>query len=321
MTDFSTGRNLHIDAVLSNLVINRRPSGFIADALVPVLNVSKQSDVFYRRNYLENRLYDANLTARAPGTEARKVAFSVSSDTYYAKNYALGAEWPVEDEANADEVLQYAQEHAILVMDRLMIDYEMRIAAIANTAANVATTTHVATPWDLQTTARPISDLMGVIEAFRQATGERPNTLVIPEQVSRHLRINDQVRDLLFGQVQGGVATEQQIANLLKVERILVPELLINSAGVGPTLAGSGANSNAWGNFVHVAKISPLPGRNVDTWLQAFRWTNPAFGQPMAVQRYPFDPKKKVYGIEASYYQAEKVISTDLCWRIDSLIA
>lgn len=319
MTDYSTGRDLHIDKVLSGIVIGRRPRGFIADQLVPVLGVSKQSDVYFKTNHLINRQYVPDLTARAPGTAARKIGYYVTSDTYYAKNYALGDDWPVEDEVNADEALQWATLKAINLTDRLMIDYEMRIANIANTATNVATTIHCATPYSNRVGSRPMDELADFIEAFRQSTGERPNVMVVPEQIAVKLRTNDQIRDQLFGD-RGGVATDDQIATLLKIEKILVPELLVNTQGIGETLAGSGSMSNAWGNFIHLAKVSPLPGRQVDTWLQAFRWTSPLFGSPMAVQRYPFDPKTKSYGIEVAYYQSEKVISTDLCWRVDSVI-
>jgi len=321
MTDYSTGRNLHIDAVLSGIVIGRRPTGFIADQLLPVLSVDKQSNIYFKTNHKEGRQFVPDLSRRAPGTAARKVGFSVSSDTYYAKNYALASDWPVEDEVNADEALGWAQMHALNVTDRLLIDYELRVAAMANTAANVNTTFHVATAWDNQTGSRPISDLQAQIEAFRQATGLRPNTLILPEQIARHVRINDQVRDLTFGNVVGGIADESHIARLLKIERVLVPEVLVNTFDVSDTLAGSATLANGWANFAHLLYINPLPGRMVDTWAQAFRWTNPMFGSPMAVQRYPFDPKLKTQGLEVSYYQDEKVVSTDLAWRMDSVIA
>lgn len=319
MTDYSTGRNLHVDAVLSNIVIGRRPSGFIADQLVPVLNVGKQSDLYYKTHYLLNRQYVPNLTARAPGTEAKKVGYAVSSDTYFAKNYALGDDLVVEDEVNADEALQWATLKAQNLTDRMLIDYEMRVAELANATTSVHTTINAATPYSNRTGSRPMDELADIIEAFRQATGERPNTMVVPEQIAQKLRTNDQIRDQLFGD-RGGVATDAQIASLLKIDRILVPELLVNTFGVGETLLNSVTLSNAWGNFIHFAKISPLPGRQVDTWMQAFRWTNPALGTPWAVKRFPFDPKKKSYGIEVEYYQSEKIISRDLCWRVDSVI-
>jgi hypothetical protein len=319
MSGYSTARNLHIDKPLSNILIGRRPEGFIADQLLPVLSVSKQSDIYFKTLHMQFRRHEANITARAPGTEARKISFSVSSDTYYAKNYALGADWPVEDQVNADEALDWAMTHTTLLADRLQMDYEVRVAGLLNTAANIATTANVSTSWILHSTAKFMDDMATQIENFRTRTGLRPNRLILPEQVAYHVRLNDQVRDHLFGD-RGGMVEDNDIARLLKIEKVLVPSVLVNTTGDTETINGSGSLANVWGNYAYLGYVNPLPGKIVDTWAQAFRWTSPLFGSPMAIQRYPFDEKKKVYGIEASYYQDEKIVSADLFMRIESVV-
>jgi len=311
----ATGRDLHIDTVLSNIVIGRRPAGYIADQLLPVLNVSKQSNVYYKRDFKESLQYVPNLDARAPGTKSKEVFWTVSSDTYFAKNYALSTHWTTEDEVNADDSIALNQESAEYVTDRLLISYEARVAALANTAANVATTTNVATAWSNTTGSRPFDDLSNQIEAFRMRTSLRPNLLIVPEQIATLLRRNDQIIDRLFGD-RGGIAMDSQIASLLKVDKILVPEIMVNTAALG----AAGTIAPVWGNYVHLAYVSPLPGRKVDTWLQAFRWTDPRFGVPFAIRRFPFDSETMSQRIEASYYQDEKVISSDLATRIASVI-
>lgn len=314
-----TGRDLHVDAVLSNILISRRPAGYIADQLVPILPVAKQSNFYYKRNYKESLGWTPNLTARAPGTSAKEVFWSVSSDTYYAKNYALGSYWTAEDLANADDPISLDTETGEFVTDRLLIDFEMRVAQLQNTSTNVFTTTHVATPWSNTTGSRPYDDITDQIELFRQQNTIKPNVAVIPEQVMSKLRKNDQIRDLLFGD-RGGVATDQQLASLLGLEKLLVPAAFVNTAGPGETFAGSGNLSAAWPNTMLLAYVSPLPGRKVDTWVQGFRWTNPELGQPWAVRRLPYDNKKKRQDIDVQYYQDEKIISAELCFRVDSLI-
>jgi hypothetical protein len=314
------GRNLHIDAVLSNIMVGRRTVGGIVNDLVPVMNVSKQSDVYYKSNYKENLLYDAGLTDRAKGAKSREVYFSVSSDTYYARNYALGTRWFDEDAVNADDPIRLRQRSAALVTDRLNIDYEARIAALAGNASNVSTTISVATPWSNTTGSRPFDDLSDAVEGFRELSTLRPNVLILPEQVAVKVRKSDQVRDLLFGD-RGGVASDQQIANLLKVDRILVPEINYNTAGVGATAAGSGTVAPVWGNRVYLAYVANLQSQDPqDTWFQAFRWTDPSFGVPFAIRAFPHDDERRSQKIEASYYQTEKVISTDLGMAINSVI-
>lgn len=313
----ATGRELHIDMPLSNVVVNRRPEGFIADQLLPVTPVEKQSNLYYKFNWKEWNRYEAGLSLRAPGTEAKKVGFTVSSDTYYAKNYALGAEWPVEDEVNADAVLAWAENQSNFVMDRLMLDYEMRIANLATTSANVATIFLASSGWN--SAARTVlTDMLTWRDAFKDITGQMPNTMIIPRAVMSKLKVNDQLRDMLFGD-RGGVVTAQQIGGLLEIPNVLTPTIQVNTAAEADPQTGTIADIWAGNGNLWMGKINPLAGQMVDTWAQAFRWTSPLFGTPMAVQRYPFDPKKKVYGIEVSYYQDEKIVSSDLMIRVSSL--
>jgi hypothetical protein len=313
-----TGRDLHVDAVLTNFVQGRRPPGFIADQLVPVLNVSKRSNLYYKTQPKEHILYVPNMDRMAPGAAAREVFWTVSSDTYYAEKFGLGTFWTTEDQVNADEALQYDQESAELVTDRLLMSYEMRVAAL-KTSANVATVTHVATAWSNTTGSRPYDDVLDQVEKFRQRTMIRPNVALIPENVASVLRRSDQIRDLLFGD-RGGIPNNQQLAALFGVEKLLVPETFVNTAGPAETALGSGTLANAWGDQMLLAYVAPLAGRKVDTWLQAFRWTAPELGTPFAIRRMPYNVKRMRQDIDAIYYQAEKIVSSDLATIVDSLV-
>jgi hypothetical protein len=319
MSNAATGRDLHIDTVLANVLVGRPVTGMIVDQLVPILNVQKQSNVYYKTNHKEFRRHQPGLSIRAPGTRARQVTFSVSSDTYFAKNYALGGYWTAEDEANADSPLSLPELHGYNVLTRLMMDYEIRVKDLAMTAANLSTTTQVATPWTNRIGSRPLDNLSDAIESFRTLTGTRPNVLVIPEQVMYYLRANDQIRDRLFGD-RGGAVEDQQVAALLRLDKVLVPEIMVNTQPFGETLIGSGTVANAWPSYAWLFKINNLAGLQSDTWCQGYRWTDPDFGTPLAVQRFPFDPKTKVYEIEAGFYQDEKIVSPDLALRVESVV-
>lgn len=315
----STGRDLHIDVPLSNVVVGRRPEGFIADQLLPITSVSKQSDLYYKYNHGQNRAYQANYTHRAPSTEARKVHMTVSSDTYFAPNYELGTEMPIEDEVNADDVLQWAESNAIMLTDRLLTDYEVRVAGIATNTSNVGTVTTINTAWSNVTGSRPLDDMMIEKERFRQITGMMPNRAVIPEQVMTYLRRNDQLRDVIYGD-RGGLVTEQQLAVALGVDQVLVAAAQVNTFGETETINGSWSLADAWGPHFWFCRVNLLAGRYTDTWMNAFRWTSPMLGIPWAVQRHPFDSKKKNVEMSVGYYQDEKVVSEDLGLRVASVI-
>ena len=272
--------------------------------------------MYYKFDHLESRRYEADLTRRAPGTRSRKVHFTVSSDTYFAHNFALGTDWVVEDIVNADEILNWAETNVMFVQDRILFDYERRVADLIQ--SNVHTTTSVATAWSNRTGSRPYDDLNDILEGFRLATGVKANKMIIPEAVMSDLRANDQFRDLLFGD-SGGLVSAEQIAALLNIGQVLVPTAQINTFGETETLNGSANMADVWGDRVILAHINLAAGKFTDTFINAFRWTNPSFGVPFAVKRFPFDEKTKTFEMEIEYYQDEKIISGDLGWRVDSL--
>jgi hypothetical protein len=310
-----TGRDLHVDVPLSNVVVGRRPEGGIADQLLPVTPVDKQSNIFYRYLHGINAQHSAGRTERAPGTAAKKIHTAISSDTYFCKNYALGTDMVVEDVVNADEALDWANTNALQLTDRLMLDYEMRVAEIAVTSSNVGTTIGVATGFANVTGSRPIDVIEEQKELFRQRTGLAPNLAIIPEGVATYLRRNDQIRDVLFGD-KGGLVNDADLARVFQIGKVLRPTVQVNTTPEGPTILGSWTYSDIWGNHIWLARVNLLQGRYVDTWLNAFRWTSPLLGVPFAVQRYPFDTKLKKYEMEIGYYQTEKVVSTDLAVRL-----
>ena len=242
---------------------------------------------------------------------------TVSTDTYVAQNFALGAEWFVEDEANADEVLQWATTQSTLLMDRLMVDYEMRISDLCTNTSNVGTVTTVASAWTDPDNSSPFDDINNKIEDFRRRTGAMANTMIIPRPVMKDLRRNAQLRSILFGDGPG-LADAQRFASLFDgINQVLIPWSLVNTAGEQETINGSGTLSDIWGDdSIWLMHKNPLSGRNVDSWMTAFRWTNPLFTVPFAVRRLPFDSKHLKQEIDVHYYQAEKIVSADLGERI-----
>lgn len=312
----STGRTLHVDVPLSNVLINRRPSGFVADQFIPVVPVGKQSDMYFKFRHGEWARYEAGLTYRAPRTEARKVHFSVASDNYFAKNYALGTDLAAEDVVNTDVILNWAENHGKFLMDRLMTDYEWRIAQFATNSSNVRTVTLTACGWVNQS-APIVTELLTAKENIRIATGRMPNTLVVPETLRRYITVNSQVCSILFGS-NGGMATVEQLAGLIGgISKVIVPSAQANTFAEAETINGSWGYTDVWGrDSIWLAYTDTMPLKETDTWIQAFRWTDPQLGVPFALERFPYDPKKKMYEMSVGYYQDEKVVSTDLATRI-----
>lgn len=305
----ATGRDIHIDVPLSNVAINYRPTGMIADMVFPIAPVQKQSDrlvVFSRAEALRTEE-----DRRAPATEANKIRRTVSSETYFADNYALKYPVTIEDRKNADPV--YAQElyngAARYVTDKLYLNWENRVATQCTNTANVGSSSAVSSAWSDNTNSDPLADVNTALDNVADSTGIRPNRVVFGEQAWREFRRNTIVRNLLGkgdSQVGGGYAKKEEVANLLEVDQVLVGGSYINTGAEG--LAES--LSQMWADNVLCYYAPMTPSIDVPSFGYSMRWT--VAGIPnMQAERHPFDGKTKSEEVEVGYYQDEKIVGSE----------
>lgn len=298
----ATSHDLHIDASLSQMALGYRPEGFIADMIFPVVNVAKQSDQYVEWSRADRlRIHD---TKRAPATEAKRIYESVSSGTYFAKNYALKAPVPIEDFKNADPIYldNLNTGKTQLVLDGLLLDWEVRQANQVNSGSNVGSYTAVASAWT-GSGADPLNDLNTMIDNVHYSTGIKPNRIVFGLQAWKPFRRHSTVRNLIFGVNNGGgYATLQSVADLLEVDKILVGGAFQNTAGEG---LGESL-STIWGDHVLLYYAPMNPAKDRPSFGYAFRWSQPGLPN-MQVERHPYDTKIKAQEVEVGYYQDEVI--------------
>lgn len=303
----STGRDLHIDRLLSQMAIGYMNDETIAGTIAPVIPVEKQSDlytVFSRADAF--RIED---TKRAPDTEANKITRTISSDTYYAQNYALKYPITIEDRANADPVyLQNLINNAgEYVTEKLALDWENRLAALVTNTSNVGSSAAVASEWDAAASSDPLGDLHTAMDNVEDSTGTRPNRILMGKAAWRSIRRNDQILDRLFGTNNGGgYALRSQVANLLEVEEILVGGAYKNTANE----AQAESLSAIWGDDVLLYYAPATPSRDRPSFMYSFRWSQPGLPN-MQVERHPYDTRRKSEEVEVGYYQDEKITGSE----------
>lgn len=310
----STGRDLHIDTLLSAMAIAYRPMGFIADMAFPVVPVDKQSNVYPIWDQAE--LFRADDDARAPGVEANIVQPTVSSGTYFAKNYALKTPLVLEDRENMDPGY-YAlmrEGRVRFLKDKLMLGMELRVATLCNTA-NVGSTAPVTSAWSLAA-VDAIGHVATAIANVQDLTGYRPNRAVFGVQAWRLFRQNAFTRAAVFGsnasgQPNGGWANASQVAQLLELDQVLVGGAYQNTAneGVAQTLA------SIWGYKVLLYYAPLAPSLDVPSFGYSFRWDRPGIPN-MQAEVHPFDTRRKSEEVELGYYQDEKVTASPLAFLI-----
>lgn len=312
----STGRDLHIDALLSQMAIGYFQDTGIARLIAPTVPVGKQGDiytVFSRADALRTEE-----DKRSPGTEANKITRTISSDTYYAQNYALKYPVTIEDRANADPVYRQnlIDNAAEYVLDKLSLSWEVRVAGIINSTSNVGSSAGVASEWDAAASSDPIGDIHTALDNVQDTTGLRPNRLVMGLAAWRSIRRNDQILNRIFGTNNGGgFPSTAQIANLLEVEQILVGAAYRNTAeeGLAETL------SKVWGDNVTAYYAPASPSRDRPSFMYSFRWNAPGLPS-MQAERHPFDSKTKTEEVEVGYYQQEKVTGSEYAFTLLAVI-
>lgn len=300
--------DLHIDKALTNMAMGYRPDGFIADMLFPIVPVQKQSDIytiFSRADKLRRQT-----TRRAPGNEARRIEQSVSSDTFFCKNYALKSPVTLEDRENADPILLegIVNGRAELVLDGLYLDWEVRVANQVTSGSNVGSYYATTSGWNVtQGDGDPLADVFEDIDNVWNSTGKRPNRVVYGKDAWESFRKHKNVRNIINGVNNGGgYVTRQQVAALLEVDEILVGGAFQNTGD--ENLAE--ALETIWSDNVLTYFAPSAPTMDRPSFGYSFRWSRPNI-PAMAIERHPFDSKTKSEEVEAGYYQDEKITGAE----------
>ncbi|MCH8077269.1 MAG: hypothetical protein IIC64_15805 [SAR324 cluster bacterium] len=316
MSGYQQGRAVHIDHHLSNVAINYRPAGFIADRIFPVVPVPKQSDTYVI--FEQADLFRKENTRRSRGGEANKIHSRVSSSGYYCNNYALKADVTLEDRANADPIFvqQFEEGRINRVQDALFLDWEVRVANQLTDASNVGSSTAVASAWDDYTNADPLGDVWTAVDNVELATGFRPNRILFSGTAWRHFRRNAMVIDKSTNpHITGGglYPSTRQMEDLLEM-KVLVGNAWQNTAEEAMPLN----LSQIWGDHVVVYYAPDRPTIESPSFGYFFRWA--AQGLPnMQVERHPYDSRRHCDEVEIGYYQDEVITSKPLGFLISNV--
>jgi len=301
----------HIDKFLTNLLVGYRPQGMIWDQVAPVVPVAKQSDLYAKID--KGNWFRRPNTQRSPGAGANEVNYTVSSGRYACTNRELATVLADEVVANADDPHDPARRQAELLTDQLNLDAEIRVYNATVGGVGSSTTLTGINAWDQFNTSDPLTDFEVAQEAIRSTTGYKPNLCVLGLKSWLKLRRHpDIVRAIYPGAGVGGTADLAQLANLIGVGKVLIPETIYNTAAEG----AADTFTDVWSTHCILSYTAPNPGIMVPTYMAAFRWN----GSPIAnfaVQRWRPDGRKAEI-LQVGYYQDENIVATELGFMIQT---
>lgn len=237
--------DVHVDRPLTNisLAFLQSAEGFVADRVFPRVPVAKQTDSYF--TYDRGMFNRDEMEQRAPAAESAGVTYSVSTDSYACKVWALHVDIADQTRANADNPINLDREAAELLSLKALINRENQWAAThfvtgawtherAGVSGAPAGTQFQRFDEDAST---PIEVVRERVRTVHGSTGFRPNVGVMGRAVYDALLDHpDIVGRLDRGQTTGPAQVmRQNLAALFELDEVLVMDAIENTAVEGAT--------------------------------------------------------------------------------------
>jgi hypothetical protein len=325
-----TQSDVHVSQPLTNILIAymQDAAGFVAKNVFPIVPVAHKTNTFYK--WTRDDFFRVEAAERAPGSPAESGSFTLSTDTYDAKEYAIRKEIedPIRD--NADSVLDLDSAATEYIGQQLMLKRE---SVFTSTFFTTSVWTGSTTGGDLTGVAgapgagqfrqwdnansTPIEDIRAQIVAVAEKTGYRPNVLSMGVEVWKSLVDHPDILDRIK-YTQKGVVTADLLAGLLGLDKIVVAWSTRNTAVEGATAA----YDFFVGKTALLTYSAPAPSLMAPSAGYIFAWTK-RFGNGPEAQRIK---KYRLEEIESDVVEGQqnfamKVVAAELGVFFNSAVA
>lgn len=268
-----------IDPILTTVAQGYKNGQMVADFLFPVVPVDQRGGKILSFGKEDFDLYN---TARAPGSNTKRVQFGHLGLPYALEQHSLEGKVPFEhlQEANQVPGINLGRGAVTKTQNIILLTNEYQAASIARNAANYAAgnkaTLAGISRWDdyISGVSDPAGDIDTAVESIRAQTGQRPNTVVLSPKAfkaaKRHPKLIDRVkytsRDSL---------TLEMLADLFDVERVVRGDAIYNA---------NGTMTDVWGKDVVVAYTEIATAD--DGGVPSYGYTYRLRGNPMVEMAY-----------------------------------
>ena len=233
-----TRSDVHVNAPLTNVSIAylQDETKFASSECFPLISVPKQSDLYFQ--YDQGDFLRSEAQARAPGTESVGAGYNLTTASYSANVLALHKDVADQIRANADAPLNMDSDATKFLTQQMLIKRDLDWASSFFSGGSWTGSTDgldivPGTKWDA-TGATPIEDIDAQANSVEAKTGFKPNVLVLGIDAFTALKNSADVVDRIR-YTQAGIVTEDILAGLLGVEKVVVARAVYNSALEGAT--------------------------------------------------------------------------------------
>lgn len=314
-----TQSSVHVDKPLTDISIaymNDR-SAYIADKVFPIVPVDKQSDKYF--TFDKAAFFRDQARKRGDAQESAGSGYNVSTDTYYCDVWALHKDVGDQTRANTDNPLNADRNAALFVTEALLIRREKEFVDTAFVAGAWATAVTPASLWSDPTNSDPLGNIETAKTAILQSTGREANVLVLGYEVFTKLKNHNDLKEMVK-YTSSRVITEELMASLLGVQRVLVPKVVIDSAADG---ASGVSMAFAYGKHALLCHVPASAGIEIPSagYIFAWRGLDGSFGN-MGLRMKKF----RMEHLEADRVEGElaidvKVTGSDLGYFMPNAVA
>lgn len=301
-----TGRDLHVDQMLTNISIGYKNTSFIADQIFPIVPVLKRSDLLPK--YEQSHWFRALAKRRAPGTKAARGGYNVKHDeTYYCHRSSFAKDVFDEDRDNTDKPFDLDRDATEFVTNVIRLTREVDFAD-ANFKTGVWGTDKVGGTDFTQFSDYAGSDPLGVVSDYMDTVEDKtgsvePNTLVIGKKAYTKLKWHPDLIDLIK-YTQKGQITADMMASMFEVERLLIGRATKTTDPEG-TSESSISYSRVWGKHILLLYVAPRPSLMNPSAGYTFVWQR--VSSAIEYIRRIRDDEREADVIEGNSYYDQKV--------------
>ena len=228
----------------------------------------------------------------------------------------MSAAIPDEERENADPAIQPDIDRTEFLTDKIELNREIALESLLSSSSDIEETTlENAERWDT-----PDNDPLPFFQVARDdifgRAQKRANTVILPFRVFDVLRNHPKIVERIkYSAV--GVVTEDLLAQLLDVDRVLVPRAFRNTA----TLGQAAAITPIWGTSVYLLYVPLRPGLKQVSTAYTFVWTGAGGNLSGTVVDRWREPRRKADMIRVQRYYDQKLIAPGSAHRIINTVS
>jgi hypothetical protein len=301
--------DVHVDQVLTGMSVQYKNASFIANQVLPIVSVKKESDKYYI--YDKRDRFAVPNTLRAPKTESKQASWNVGTDDYSCEEHALNDLIDDREYANADKPLDVKRDTIENLTDLLLLAQEKRVADLVFSTTNITNNTTLTgtDQWNDAANSDPIGDIVTAKQTVHSNIFLQPNTLILGKEVFDILTQHPDILDR-YKWTKEGIITADMLAKLFGFDRVLVGEAGYDSANEGQTED----IDYVWGKDALIAYIEPRPSLRRPSLGYTFQ------ARPFQVRSARIETKHSDW-FETSHVVDENLVAVDCAYLIKDAVA